>query len=184
PGHGAAHDRGIAADPLRRALAHATGHTQTQRAQERDGAQLRHTGRLPEPGAVSLDSCYGRPVLLRALALLATLMIPLLLAVEAVAQSHAAMFWVGPLAAVGCTLPILLKTKDRAQVLVAAALAAMAAASTPGLSELLRITGDESGLPVHDLREGPLPSDASGYVAVRGYLRDAYVVDEYHPAAG
>lgn len=123
-------------------------------------------------------------MLLRALALLATLVIPLLLAVEAVAQVHAAMFWIGPLAAVGCTLPILLATKDRAQVLVAAALAAMAAASTPGLPELLRITGDESGLPVHDLREGPLPSDASGYVAVRGYLRDAYVVDEYHPAAG
>jgi hypothetical protein len=123
-------------------------------------------------------------VLLRALAVLATVLIPLLLAVEAVSQLHASMFWIGPVAAVVCTLPILLKSSDRAQVLVGAALAAMAAATTPRLPELLRITGDEQSLPVHDLREGPLPREASGYVAVRGYLRDEYVVDEYHPAQG
>jgi hypothetical protein len=124
-------------------------------------------------------------VLLRVLALLAAIVIPLLCGVEAISQLHPVMFWVGPLAAIACALPIArAATNNRTQALLGAALAAMAAASTPDLPELWRITADEASLRVHDLRDAPLPSDAEGYVAVRGYLLDEWVVDEYFPKPG
>lgn len=122
---------------------------------------------------------------LRVLAVLAAFVIPLLLTIEAVSQLHPIMFWAGPLAAIACTLPILYAAVGaRGQAVLGAALVAMAAAGTPELPKLLRITAAEDVLPVHDLRDGPLPSDADGYVAVRGYLRDEFVVDEYHPREG
>lgn len=130
-------------------------------------------------------ACYAPPVLLRVLAVLAAIVIPLLLMIEAVSQLHPIMFWVGPLAAIACTLPILYAAvRARGQAVLGAALVAMAAAATPELPELLRITADDDVLPVHDLRDGPLPSSADGLVAVRGYLREEWVVDEYHPGAG
>lgn len=123
---------------------------------------------------------------LRVFAVLATIVIPLLLTIEALSQLHAAMFWIGPLAAILCTLPIVyVAVGARGQALLGAALAAMAAASTPELPELLRITAADDALEVHDLREGPLPSAETGLVAVRGYLREeGGVVDEYHPGKG
>jgi hypothetical protein len=124
-------------------------------------------------------------VFLRVLAVLAAIVIPLLLTIEAVSQLHPLMFWVGPLAAIACTLPIMYAAVGaRGQAVLGAALVAMAAAATPELPELLAITGDDDMLPVHDLRASPLPSDTEGYVAVRGYLRDEWVVDEYHPGEG
>jgi hypothetical protein len=124
-------------------------------------------------------------VFLRVLAVLAAIVIPLLLTIEAVSQLHPVMFWVGPLAAIACTLPIVhAAVGARGQALLGAALVAMAAASTPELPKLLRITAADDVLPVHDLRDGPLPSDADGYVAVRGHLREEWVVDEYHPNEG
>jgi hypothetical protein len=122
----------------------------------------------------------------RVFAVLAAIVIPLLLTIEALSQLHPAMFWIGPLAAILCTLPIVHKAVGaRGQALLGAALAAMAAASTPELPELLRITADDDTLAVHDLREGPLPDTASELVAVRGYLRkEGGVVDEYHPGEG
>jgi hypothetical protein len=122
-------------------------------------------------------------VFLRALAVLAAIVVPLLLADEAIAELHPAMFWLGPLLAVACALPIVFKARPGAhvQAVVGVALAAMAAAASPGLAQLLRITGDPESMPVHDLREAPLPASAEGYVALRGYLIDDWVVDEYHP---
>jgi hypothetical protein len=124
-------------------------------------------------------------VFLRVLAVLAAIVIPLLLTIEGLSQLHPIMFWAGPLAAVACTLPILYAAVHaRGQALLGAALVTMAAAATPELPELLRITATDDVLPVHDLREGPLPSSADGHVAVRGYLREEWVVDEYHPGDG
>jgi hypothetical protein len=124
-------------------------------------------------------------VFLRVLAVLAAIAIPLLLAIEAVSRLHPIMFWVGPLAAIVCTLPIIYAAVHaRGQAVLGAALVAMAAAATPELPELLRITAADDVLPVHDLRDGPLPSNADGYAAVRGYLREEWVVDEYHPGEG
>jgi hypothetical protein len=124
-------------------------------------------------------------VFLRVLAVLAAIVIPLLLTIQAISQLHPIMFWVGPLAAIACTLPIMYAAVHaRGQAVLGAALVAMAAAATPELPELLRITTADDVLPVHDLRDGPLPSDAEGYVAVRGYLAEEWVVDEYHPAEG
>jgi hypothetical protein len=124
-------------------------------------------------------------VFLRVLAVLAAIVIPLLLSIEAVSQLHPVMFWVGPLAAIACTLPIVhAAVGARGQALLGAALIAMAASGTPALPELLRITAADDVLPVHDLRDGPLPSDADGYAAVRGYLREEWVVDEYRPSKG
>ena len=117
---------------------------------------------------------------LRALALFAALAVPLLMTLEAVSGLHPSMVFIGPLAAVFASLPIVFKAKEaRTQALFGAALAAMAAASTAELPELLRLTGSEDALPVHDLRDGPLGIEREGYVAVRGYLRDEWVVDEY-----
>jgi len=124
-------------------------------------------------------------VFLRALALLSAVAVPLLLAAEGISGLHPAMFWLGPLAAIAAALPIVLAAKQtRTQALFGAALAAMAAASTPGLPQLLRITGSDDALPVHDLREGLLPETKAGYAAVRGYLQPEWVVDEYAVAEG
>ncbi|PRQ08337.1 hypothetical protein [Enhygromyxa salina] len=124
-------------------------------------------------------------MLLRSLAVLAAIAVPLLLTISAVSNLHPAMFWIGPLAAIACAVPIAVKaTTARTQALVGAGLAAMAAASSPELPELLRITGNEDAMPIHDLREGPLPEQREGYVAVRGYLRKEWVVDEYRVADG
>jgi hypothetical protein len=124
-------------------------------------------------------------VLLRSLAILAAIAVPLVLTISAVSNAHPLMFWIGPLAAIAFALPIAVKTKTaRTQALVGAGLAAMAAASSPELPELLRITGDVDAMPVHDLRDGPVPEAQDGYVAVRGYLRKEWVVDEYRVADG
>ncbi len=122
----------------------------------------------------------------RVFAVLATIVVPLLLTIEAISELHEVMFWVGPIAAALCTLPVVyVAVGSRGQATLGAALAAMAAASTPELPELLRITGGDEALEVHDLREAPLPDTATGLVAVRGYLRkEGGVVDEYHPGAG
>jgi hypothetical protein len=113
-------------------------------------------------------------VLLRFLAVLAAIVVPLLVTISAISNAHPLMFWIGPLAAIACALPIAVK----------ATTAAMAAAASPELPELLRVTGDPDAMPVHDLREGPVPEHQDGYVAVRGYLRKDWVVDEYRVADG
>lgn len=126
-------------------------------------------------------------VLHRALAVAATIAVPLLAMIPAIAQLHPTMIWVGPIAAALLALPIVLRASEaRTQAVVGAALAAMAAGSSPELPELLALTGaaEGEGAPIHDLREGPLPDAAEGYVAVRGYLRDEWVVDEYRVADG
>lgn len=123
-------------------------------------------------------------MLLRALAVLAALAIPLLASVTAIAQLPF-MEWIAPLAAVACTLPIVHAARDaRVQIVVAAGLAAMATAMSPEVPELLAVTGDIEAMSVHDLREAPLPPWQDGYVAVRGYLLSDWVVDEYRPEQG
>ncbi|PRP92070.1 hypothetical protein ENSA5_51640 [Enhygromyxa salina] len=122
---------------------------------------------------------------LRALAVLAAIAVPLLLTIDAISGLHPAMFWVGPLVAIACALPIVLAAESaRGQALVGAGLAAMAAASSPELPELLAVTRDPDAMPVLDLREAPVPEGQDGYVAVRGYLRTEWVVDEYQVADG
>ncbi|GEM_PF-2471441 len=129
-------------------------------------------------------------MLLRAFALLAALAIPLLWSVDAVtgALGGTLAMWGGPILAALCTLPILYTaTEHRGQAVLGAALAAMATGMSPEVPELLRVTGDEAGLSVHDLREAPLALDAGtegDYVALRGYLRQEWVVDEYAVASG
>ena len=124
-------------------------------------------------------------MILRVLAVLAAIVVPLLLSIEALSQLHAVMFWIGPITAILCTLPIVyVAVGARGQAMLGAALAAMAATSTPELPELLRITASDETIAVHDLREGPLPDTATGLIAVRGHLRQESVVDEYHPGEG
>jgi hypothetical protein len=116
-----------------------------------------------------------------AFASLAAIAVPLLLTIDALGQ----LAWWGPAIAAACALPIvIMATQARAQALLGAALAAMAAALSPELPEQLAITGDEQTLLVHDLRDGPLPDGHHGYVAVRGFLRSEWQVDEYRVAKG
>ncbi len=123
-------------------------------------------------------------MILRVLATLAAIAVPLLLTF-AVAQPLLELPWLGPALAFALALPVVLAAKQaRTQALVGAGLAAMAAAASPELPEQLEITGDPEALAVHDLREGPLPAGATGYVAVRGFLRGDWQVDEYRVAAG
>lgn len=121
-------------------------------------------------------------MVLRALATLAAIAVPLLLMIDAVSD-RLPLAWLGPSIAAALALPIVLAaTHARGQALLGAGLAALAAAATPELPEMLAITRAEPS--VHDLREGPLPTDRDGYVAVRGYLRSDWQVDEYRVAAG
>lgn len=124
-------------------------------------------------------------MVLRAFATLAAIAVPLLLMIDAVSDPLPALAWLGPSIAAACALPIVLAAKQaRGQALIGAGLAALAAAATPELPELLAITRAESSLVVHDLREGSLPADQDGYVAVRGFLRSDWQVDEYRVAKG
>ena len=121
----------------------------------------------------------------RALAVASAVAVPLLVMIPAIARLHPYMIWVGPIAAALLALPIVLRAGEaRTQAVVGAALAAMAAGSSPDIPELMALTSDAGGVPVHDLREGPLPDSAEGYVAVQGYLRQEWVVDEYRVAEG
>ena len=120
----------------------------------------------------------------RALAVAAAIAVPLLIMIPVIARLHPAMVWVGPTLAALLAIPIVLRAgESRTQAVVGAALAAMAAGSSPEVPELLALTSD-AGPPVHDLREGPIPDAAEGYVAVEGYLRREWVVDEYQVAQG
>lgn len=129
-------------------------------------------------------------MLLRSLAIVSALVIPALMAVSAVSGvlSSAGLGWLGPALAAACAIPILYHAVDnRSQAVIGAALAAMAAGSSPGVPDMLAMTGDPEALPIHDLRERALPMTRLGsrdYVALRGYLRDAWVVDEYAVNSG
>lgn len=128
-------------------------------------------------------------MLLRALAVLAAVAVPLL-------ASRAA--WVGPVLAlpggwlllvalsVACAVPVVVAAgEQRTQALAGAALAGLATAASPEVPALLEITGEAPA--VHDLREAPLHPGAARsarFLAVRGYLREAWVVDEYRVAPG
>jgi hypothetical protein len=126
-----------------------------------------------------------RQILPYASASLAAIVVPLLLTVDAVAQLLPDRAWLGPAIAAACALPVVYMAKlARFQALLGAALAAMAAALSVELPSQLAITGDEQSLMVHDLREGPLPVERDGYVAVRGFLRSDWQVDEYRVAKG
>ena len=117
--------------------------------------------------------------LLRALAVLAAIVVPLLLATRAIGGAIGDRWWIGSAVALACALPIVLLAEGaRGQALLGAALAGLAAASTPELPWLLELTGDPNALPVQDLRERPLRA-TDEYAAVRGYLRSEWVVDEY-----
>ena len=121
----------------------------------------------------------------RALAIAAAIVVPLVAMIPGISTLHPIMMWVGPIAAALLALPIVLRAGEaRTQAVVGAALAAMAAGSSPAVPELMALTGDVDALEVHDLLAAPLPDTAEGYVAVRGYLRREWVVDEYRVADG
>lgn len=121
-------------------------------------------------------------MVLRVLATLAAIAVPLLLSIDAVSD-RLPLVWLGPALAGVLALPIVLAAKHaRGQALIGAGLAALAAGATPELPELLAITRDEQA--IHDLREGPLPTASDGYVAVRGFLRSDWQIDEYRVAKG
>jgi hypothetical protein len=124
-------------------------------------------------------------VVLRALATLAAIAVPLLLMIDAVSDLLRDLVWVGPALAAALALPLVLAAKHaRGQALIGAGLAALAAAATPELPEQFAITRDEQTLVIHDLREGPLPAEQHGHVAVRGFLRSDWQVDEYRVQPG
>lgn len=121
----------------------------------------------------------------RIFATLAAIVVPLLLMIDAIANAVPQVAYVGPAIAAACALPVVHAAKlARGQALLGAALAAMAAALSLELPEQLAITRAESELHDHDLREGPLPIERDGYVAVRGFLRVDWQVDEYRVAKG
>ena len=120
------------------------------------------------------------PFVLRSLAVLAAVAIPMLLAIPAVSGLLGPNWWIGSLIAMVCGVPIVVFAEpSRSQAMVGVALAGMAAASTPDLPEFLSLTADLDAMAVHDLRDGPLSTEASGYVAIRGFMRPEMVVDEY-----
>ena len=124
-------------------------------------------------------------MLLRAFAVLAAIAIPLLLTIEVVAAPLRPFVWLGPALAAAAALPLVLAAKQqRGQAVIGAALAAMAAAASPELPELLRMTGDPEALPIVDLREGPATLEPGDFARVRGFLRPQWQVDEYQVAAG
>lgn len=123
-------------------------------------------------------------MVLRVLATLAAIAIPLLLMIDAVSDLLP-LAWLGPVIAAAFALPIVLVAKHaRGLALIGAGLAALATQASPELPELLAITRAEQGLVIHDLREAPLPAERDGYVAVRGFLRSDWQVDEYRVARG
>jgi hypothetical protein len=123
-------------------------------------------------------------VVSRAFATLAAIAVPLLLLLDAVSELLP-LAWLGPAIAGALALPVVLAAKHaRGQALIGAALAALSSAATPELPELLAITRAEQKLEIHDLRDGPLPIERDGYVAVRGFLRSDWQVDEYRVARG
>src|SRR5690606_33997946 len=126
------------------------------------------------------------PVIPRAFATLAAIVVPLLLTLDAIARLLPDVAWLGPAIAAACALPVVYAARlARGQALLGAALATMAAATSAELSEQLAITSDdEQELAVHDLRDGPLPAGRDGYVVVRGFLRGDWQVDEYRVAHG
>jgi hypothetical protein len=121
-------------------------------------------------------------VLWRALALLAALVIPLVLMLDAVALPSP---WIGAALACGCALPIAFRfVEHRSQALLGAALAGFAGLLAPEVPELIRATRDLESMPVHDLREGPIAAEPGEWVVVRGYLRNEWTLDEYRVAEG
>jgi hypothetical protein len=123
-------------------------------------------------------------VVSRVLATLAAIAVPLLLLSDAVVDLLP-LAWLGPALAGALALPVVWMARHaRGQALIGAGLAALAAAATPELPELLAITRAEQNLAIHDLRDGPLPAGLDGYVAVRGFLHSDWQVDEYRVARG
>lgn len=126
--------------------------------------------------------------LLRALILAAALAIPLLMSVEAITGLIGeGAIWVGPVLVALCGVPVVYVAAHRGQAVVGVSLAAMAAATSLEVPELLRETGDPEAMAVHDLRARPLPAaeaQVGRVVQLQGYLRDEWVVDEYRVADG
>lgn len=124
-------------------------------------------------------------MVLRVFAVLAAFVVPLLLTLEAVARLLPELPWLGPAIAAGFALPVVFVAKfARGQAVVGAGLAAMAASASAEVPELLAITQAEQSLAIHDLREQPLAPEQAGYLAVRGFLRSDWQVDEYRVSAG
>lgn len=127
---------------------------------------------------------YGRPVFWRALALLAALVLPLVLMLDALARALPNP-WVGAAIVCACALPIAWRfAEHRAQALLGAALAGFAGLLAPEVPPLVRATRGLDALPVHDLREGPLVAEPGEWVAVEGFLRNEWTLDEYRVAEG
>src|SRR5262245_8379902 len=119
------------------------------------------------------------PVLWRALALLAAIVIPLVLMLDAVVLPSP---WVGATIACACALPIAFRfAEQRSQALLGAALAGFAGLLAPDVPDLIRATRE---LPVHDLRDGPITAETGEWIVVRGYLRNEWMLDEYRVAEG
>lgn len=123
-------------------------------------------------------------VLWRALALLAALVIPLVLMIDALARSLPGP-WLAAAIAFGCALPIAFRfAEHRSQALLGAALAGFAGLLAPEVPNLIRATRELESMPVHDLREGPIVAEPGEWIVVRGYLRNEWTLDEYRVAEG
>ncbi|MCA9680664.1 MAG: hypothetical protein KC457_00595 [Myxococcales bacterium] len=125
-------------------------------------------------------------MLQRVAAVVSALAIPLIFLIEPVSGPLRALGpigpWIGPVLAALCALPVIIAGREHlTQALAGAALAALATGLTPALPELLRVSNPDS-LTVVDLRSEVLPADhaeRSEYLALRGFLRDEWVIDEY-----
>jgi hypothetical protein len=120
-------------------------------------------------------------VILRGLAVLATLVIPAL----GLLVGDALPGWALPSIAAAVASPLIIaRPKALLSLAIVAGLAALSAATVLDAGALMRITADPDDWPAYDLTQEALPDEAEGYVSVRGHLRDEWTLDEYRVEEG
>jgi len=127
---------------------------------------------------------YPSAVAVRLLALLVAATPPALALLGLGLEAHA---WIPPVIAVVLALPVLVLRKRAASLIVlGVGMAALAGVLTQQSRDLFRTIqeDDESAWPLFDLTEAPFPDNAPDFVAVRGFFRDEWTLDEYGTPRG
>lgn len=120
-------------------------------------------------------------MILRALAVLATLVVPAL----GLLVGDALPAWALPSIAAAVASPLLIaRPKALLSLAIVAGLSALSAATVNKAADLMQVTADPDGWPTYDLTKTALPAEAEGFVRVRGHLRDEWTLDEYRVAEG
>jgi hypothetical protein len=121
-------------------------------------------------------------VALRALSVLATLVIP---ASALVLAEYLPWSWLLPCLAAAVALPLLFaRPKAIFSILIGAGLAALSAKTIADAHDVLTAASSQDDWPTYDLTDGSLPEDASGYVTLRGHFRSEWTLDEYRVQEG